>query len=136
MGTTMKTTSAIFSVWEGSCAAAFAASAPSMAEFFARKSAFRCIRISRYCSGMMSMFLLMYSRLRNHSFQYPSDTSSAMVAMPGVTIGNTIPNRVLYSPDPSIVAASISSEGTEVCRKVRMMMTLNGLKSIGTISAA
>ena len=69
MGITMNTTRAIFRDWEGSWAAALAASAPSMEEFFARKSALRCIRISRYCRGMMFMFLFRYNRDRNHSFQ-------------------------------------------------------------------
>ena len=59
-----------------------------------------------------------------------------MVAMPGFTTGSTIRIRVEYSPLPSMVAASISSLGTVVCRNVRMIMTLKGLKSMGTISAA
>ena len=56
--------------------------------------------------------------------------------MPGFTTGSTIRIRVEYSPLPSMVAASISSLGTVVCRNVRMIMTLKGLKSMGTISAA
>ena len=59
-----------------------------------------------------------------------------MVAMPGLTMGSTMRVRVEYSPLPSMVAASISSMGTEVWKKVRITMMLKGLKSIGTISAA
>ena len=136
MGTTMNTTRAIFRDWLGRFRAAWAASAPSMALFLARKSALRCIRISRYCSGITSMFLVMYSSDRNHSFQKASALSSAMVAMPGLTTGSTICNSVRYSPAPSMVEASISSRGTVVWKKVRITMTLNGLNSSGTISAA
>ena len=59
-----------------------------------------------------------------------------MVAMPGFTTGTMIRSRVLYSPLPSMVAASISSMGTEVWKKVRMTMILKGLNSSGTISTA
>ena len=136
MGTTMNTTRAIFSDWLGRLRAASAASAPSMPAFFARKSALRCIRISRYCSGITSMFLVMYSSERNHSFQKASAFSRAIVAMPGFTTGNTTWISVRYSPAPSMVEASISSRGTVVWKNVRITMTLKGLNSNGTISAA
>ena len=62
--------------------------------------------------------------------------SSATVAMPGLTMGRITRVRVEYSPEPSMVAASMRSKGTEVWKKVRMMMILKGFTSMGTISAA
>ena len=59
-----------------------------------------------------------------------------MVAMPGLAMGATTRSRVEYSPLPSTVAASMSSIGTELLKKVRMTMILKGLTSRGTISAA
>ena len=82
------------------------------------------------------MFLVMYSSDRNHSFQKARAFKSAMVAMPGFTTGSTTWNSVRYSPAPSMVEASISSRDTVVWKNVRITMTLNGLNSSGTISAA
>ena len=56
--------------------------------------------------------------------------------MPGFMMGRTMRQRVVYSPAPSMVEASISSKGTVVCRKVRMMIILKGLTNMGTIRAA
>ena len=40
--------------------------------------------------------------------------NKAIVAIPGRDIGNTIWNRVRYSPLPSMKADSISASGTDV----------------------
>ena len=56
--------------------------------------------------------------------------------MPGLAMGRTMRKSVEYSPLPSMVAASISSSGTELLKKVRMTMILKGLTSSGTMSAA
>ena len=51
-------------------------------------------------------------------------------------MGMTTRKRVEYSPLPSMVAASMRSIGTELWKKVRIMMILKGLTRSGMISAA